>query len=69
MPLKRRLIDVGNSRAVCLPADWLKYFEDKQGHKVKNVLLEVGTAITITIDDSNDGNSDEGSESVDLLKK
>lgn len=52
MPLKRKLITVGDSRAVVLPADWLKYHEDKmQGQKIEFVLLEVNNAITLTIEE------------------
>jgi len=52
MPLKRRLINVGDSRAVVIPADWLKYHEDKTGKKIENILLEIDNVITLAVDDS-----------------
>ena len=52
MPLKRKLIDVGGSRAVCLPADWLKFHEDKMGHKIENILLEINGVIRISVDET-----------------
>ncbi len=50
MPLKRRLIRVGNSRAVVIPPDWLKYYEEKAGQPIKNILMELNNVITISID-------------------
>lgn len=49
MPLKRRLIKVGNSRAVVIPPDWLKYYEEKAGQPIKNILMELDNVITISI--------------------
>lgn len=51
MPLKRRLINVGDSRAVVIPADWLKYHEEKTGIKIENIYLEINNVITIAVDD------------------
>ncbi len=50
MPLKRKLIKVGDSRAVILPADWLRYYEGKTGREIENVLLEVNNVITLTVE-------------------
>jgi antitoxin component of MazEF toxin-antitoxin module len=49
MPLKRRLIKVGNSRSVVIPPDWLKYYEEKAGQPIKNILMELNNIITISI--------------------
>ena len=49
MPLMRRLIKVGNSRAVVIPPDWLKYYEEKAGQPIKNILMELNNVITISI--------------------
>ncbi len=51
MPLKRKLIKVGDSRAVVIPADWLKYYEDKSGQAVEDVFLEINNVITIAVND------------------
>ena len=48
-PLKRRLIKVGNSRAVVIPTDWLKYYEEKAGQPIENILMELNNVITISI--------------------
>lgn len=50
MPLKRKLITVGNSRAVVIPSDWLKYYEDKQGKPIEEVFLELNNIITISVE-------------------
>ncbi len=47
MPLLRRLIKVGNSRAVILPSDWLKNYELETGEKLQAILMEVNNVITI----------------------
>jgi antitoxin component of MazEF toxin-antitoxin module len=52
MPLKRKLIKVGNSRAVIIPPDWLRYFEDKTGQPVTNVLMELNGIIRISVDET-----------------
>ena len=54
MPLKRRLIKVGNSRAVVIPPDWLKYYEEKTGQPIKNILMELDNVITISIAKENE---------------
>ena len=54
MPMKKRLIKVGNSRAVVIPRDWLKYYEEKAGQPIKNILMELGNVITISIAKENE---------------
>jgi antitoxin component of MazEF toxin-antitoxin module len=49
MPLVRKLINVGNSRAVTIPPDWLKFYEDKTGVPITEVLMELNGEITIYI--------------------
>jgi len=49
MPLIQKLLKVGNSRAVVIPRAWLKYYEDKTGKPVTDVLLEVNDNITISV--------------------
>jgi len=53
MPLKRRLIRVGNSRAVVIPPDWLKYYEEKAGQPIRNILMELDGVIIISIPKEN----------------
>ena len=51
MPLKRKLIKVGNSKAVVVPADWLRYYEGRTGQPIEDVLLEVNNVITVAVED------------------
>lgn len=51
MPLKRKLIKVGNSRAVVIPPDWLKYYEDKTGQPIEEILMELNNVITLTVEE------------------
>ena len=49
MPLMRKLIRVGNSRAVVIPPGWLRYYEEKAGGPISTILMELNGTITITI--------------------
>jgi len=48
MPILRKVIKVGNSRAVTIPDDWFEYQEKVFGNDVKEVAMEVDKD-TITI--------------------
>lgn len=61
MPLKRKLIRVGNSRAVVIPPDWLKYYEDKTGQPIENLLMELNDVITIAVE-LEEESSDQGEQ-------
>ncbi len=52
MPLKRKLITVGNSRAVVIPADWITYYEEQFGQQITEVSMEVNNVITIAVSPS-----------------
>ena len=58
MPLKRKLIKVGNSRAVIIPASWLTFYQDKLGKPVTEVLLEVNNVITVAVSENTKGDND-----------
>jgi len=47
MPIIRKLVEIGNSRAVFLPKSWLEYFEKQYGMKIEKVLLEVDRELKI----------------------
>jgi len=49
MPLMRKLIKVGNSRAVVIPPDWLRYYEEQAGQPIQNILMEINNVIIISI--------------------
>ena len=55
MPLLKKLIKLGSSRAVVIPSGWLDYYEQNLGHTIENVLMTVkGNNIIITIDEKED---------------
>ena len=49
MPIKKRLIKVGDSRAVTIPPGWLKYYEDEFGEPIEEVLMELNNVITLAV--------------------
>lgn len=51
MPLIRKLIKVGNSKAVTLPPDWLEYYRRKYGRDVQEVEMELNGDIKIYVRD------------------
>ena len=48
MPLIRKIIAVGKtSKAVIIPKSWLEYIENLEGHKIRNVAIEVNQILKI----------------------
>ena len=47
MPLLRKIIKVGNSRAIVIPDDWLQYQEQILGNKITQVGMECNEVIII----------------------
>jgi hypothetical protein len=47
MPLVRKVIKVGSSKAVTLPRDWIEYYEKKLGRPIEEVLIEVDEVLKI----------------------
>jgi len=47
MPIIRKLIRIGRSRAITLPKGWLDYYEQQEGKKVEAVAIEVNRKLTI----------------------
>ena len=47
----RKLIKVGNSRAVVIPPDWIRYYEEKHGYPISEILMELNNIITIAVDE------------------
>jgi len=58
MPLKKKLSSIGNSRAVVIPPGWIRYYEEKAGQPVNNVLMELDNVITICIPGGNENQSE-----------
>jgi len=48
MPIIRKVIKVGHSRAVCIPKSWLEYHEKEKGKPIEAVAIEVNGKLTIT---------------------
>ena len=49
--LKKKLITVGNSRAVTIPDEWLKFQEQRIGKPIDSLLMEVNNKLIIRIDE------------------
>jgi len=47
MPIIRKIIQVGTSKAVSLPKSWLELIERETGKPVKEVAVEVNGVLTI----------------------
>ena len=47
MPLVQKIIQIGDSRAVTIPASWLAYDERQKGQTIKEVAVEVNGKLTI----------------------
>lgn len=52
MPITRKIIRVGHSRAVTLPSGWLDYHQKKLGREIKAVTMEIDNLITLAVDES-----------------
>jgi len=48
MPIIRKIIQVGTSRAISIPKSWLDYYERETGVEIKEVAMEVNKILTIT---------------------
>jgi len=47
MPIIRKVIKVGNSKAVCIPKSWFEYYERETGEKIEEVAIEVNRILKI----------------------
>jgi len=47
MPIIRKLIPIGASKAITLPKTWLEYFEKELGKPIKYVAIEVDSELKI----------------------
>ena len=48
MPIIRKIIQIGSSKAVSLPKSWLEYHEIKTGCKIAKVAVQVNDVLRIT---------------------
>jgi hypothetical protein len=47
VPLIRKVIEVGTSRAVTIPKDWLEFYEKEFGKPIEEVAIEVNKVLKI----------------------
>jgi len=47
VPIKRRIIAIGHSKAITIPKSWITNAEDEAGKKVVALALEVDGSITL----------------------
>ncbi len=47
MPIIRRIITIGHSKAITIPKSWITNAEDEAGKKVVALALEVNGSITL----------------------
>jgi antitoxin component of MazEF toxin-antitoxin module len=47
MPITRKVIQVGEARAVSLPKSWIENLEEQLGHPLTEVLMDVNDEIKI----------------------
>ncbi len=47
MPMIRKVMVVGNSRAVSIPKGWLEYYEKQSGQQIREVAVDVNGALKI----------------------
>lgn len=48
MPIIRKVVPIGNSKAVFLPKSWFEYYEEHEGITIKNVAIEVNRTLKIS---------------------
>jgi len=48
MPIIRKVIELGNSKAICIPKSWFEYYEREMGEQIKEVAIEVNRVLRIT---------------------
>jgi antitoxin component of MazEF toxin-antitoxin module len=61
MPIVKRLIRVGNSRAVTIPNEWLEYYEKERG-EIKYLIAEIDNALILKVPEAKKNESGIGSD-------
>jgi len=47
VPIVRKVFEIGDSKAITLPKSWLKYYEEKAQHEIREVEIEVNRELKI----------------------
>jgi antitoxin component of MazEF toxin-antitoxin module len=48
MPIIRKILDIGNSRAITIPKSWFEFFEKESGQEINEVAIEIDRVLTIS---------------------
>lgn len=48
MPIIRKVVEIGNSKAIFIPKSWFDFYEEETGEKMERVAIEVNRVLTIT---------------------
>lgn len=47
MPIIRKIMNVGDSKAITIPKSWLEFYEKESGETITEVTMEVNRVLTI----------------------
>jgi antitoxin component of MazEF toxin-antitoxin module len=47
VPIIRKILEVGNSKAITIPKSWLELYERETGEKITKVTIEVNRVLII----------------------
>lgn len=48
MPIIRKVLEIGNSKAVTIPKSWFEFIEKESGKKITELAIEVDRVLTIS---------------------
>jgi antitoxin component of MazEF toxin-antitoxin module len=65
MPIVKRLIRVGNSRAVTIPNEWLEYYEKERG-EIKYLIAEIDNALILKVPEGTQAKKNESGTGSDV---
>jgi len=46
-PIIRKIFQIGNSKAICIPKDWIEYYEKEYSSHIEAVAIEVNRILKI----------------------
>ncbi len=47
MPIIRKIFEIGNSKAICIPKDWIEFYEKETGTHIEAVAIEVNRILKV----------------------
>jgi antitoxin component of MazEF toxin-antitoxin module len=48
LPIIRKVVEIGHSKAVFIPKTWFEYYEQESGQRIEKVAIEVNQVLKIT---------------------